>query len=335
MSPLTSASGEFFAIGSLAYSVIWLSMGLFLAAGALEWRAYRTHGDTTAARSVAAAAFVVFGLFWANSVPFFLIEHQSYVEGILALAALPLSVYAARSVYRGRTTLLILSRAIGVMGLIYLPFETIPAMTIAGVAIPEPRQVLIEFVAGLTATGIFGLGYEPAFTESYEGYRAGFLWTIDDGHTYRISVVLACTGIGSMAIFSGLIAAVKAPIDRKLRALAVSIPVIFVLNVLRTIFITVVTGTQSMHWAPEVVMFLFGENNPYRVSFLISDRILSQAGAVLVLMAIAYLVVRELPELLVVAEDVLYLITGEEHDLTEALDLPRQPAVVDPATRAD
>jgi len=52
---------------------------------------------------------------------------------------------------------------------------------------------------------------------------------------------------------------------------------------------------------------------------------MSQLLAVVALIGITFLVVRELPELVVILEDVLYLLTGEEHDLTEALELPREP----------
>ena len=83
-------------------------------------------------------------------------------------------------------------------------------------------------------------------------------------------------------------------------------------------------------------MFLFGETNPYRVSFLLSDRVISQVLAVVALIGIAYLVARELPEILTVLEDILYVFTGEEHDLQENLNLPREPAVDQPgARRAD
>jgi len=335
MDPIAWLRAEIFSFGTLADAMIWLSILLFLTASLLEWRAHRTDGSLQPARYTAVAAFVVFGLFWFNVFPYFAFEHQSYVEGILSLVALPLCLYTAKLLYEGRNTLFILSRAIGVMGLLYLPFETIPAMTIAGIHIPEPRRVLIEFVADITAVIISAMGYEYVFTESIEGYDAAFLWTLEDGHQYRVSVILACTGIGSMAIFGGLIAAVKAPLKRKLSAIALSFSIIFVLNIIRMVFITVVTGNQYMHWAPDLVLFLFGADNPYRVSFLVSDRIISQFGAVIALMVIAYLVVRVLPELLVVLEDLLYLLTGEEHNLEEALNLPRTAVGEDPALRSD
>ena len=301
------------------FTFAWLVAILFAVAWLLDSR------GLAAGRTLAAATWALFGLFWLSTVPYFAFEHQSYVESILALVGVPACMYAGYLLYNGRASLFTLTRAIAIMLFIYLPFETIPAFTLGGVAFPEPRRILIEIVATQTGMLIDLLGYAPERVASSEGYDAAYLWTLDDGHTYRIDIVLACTGLGSMAIFGGLIAAVDAPIERKIRGLAVSIPLIYVLNIARTTFITIVTGNQYMHWQPELVLAMFGASDPYRVSFLISDRIMSQLLAVVALIGITFLVVRELPELVVILEDVLYLLTGEEHDLTDALDLPREP----------
>ncbi|MEF8780892.1 MAG: archaeosortase A [Haloferacaceae archaeon] len=326
-----------FEVGPVSDGLAWLSIGLFVLAALLEWRGRRVEGAGDAigkpVRAVAFAAWLAFAAFWLNLFPHFTFIHQSYVEGLLSLIAVPASVYVGWLAYSGRDTLFILTRAVAVMGIIYLPFETIPALSIAGIALPAPRQVLIEHTAGVTAFVMEQFGHTPELVESSEGYDATFRWVYEgdagpageDGHVILVSVVLACTGLGSMAIFGGLIAAVRAPFSRKLRALAVSIPVIYVLNVLRTSFITIVTGNQYMHWYPEAVLFLFGETDPYRVSFLVSDRMMSQVLAVVALVGVTYLVVRQLPELLVVFEDVLFVLTGEEHDLEETIDLPREP----------
>ena len=340
MTALTASwlRGQLFTMGPLADAMIWAVMILFAVAGFVEWYGRRTNRNLMEpARTIAVVAFVGFGLFWLNAVPFFAFEHQSFVEAILALAGVPASLYAARELHNGRNTLFVLARAIAVMGFIYLPFETIPAVSVGGVEFPAPRQYLIEWTTVFTGWVISAAGYSPALIESHEGYMATYQWTLDDGHLYNVTVVLACTGLGSIAVFSGLIAAVRAPLNRKLRALAVAVPIIFVLNIFRTAFISIVAGNQLMHWFPDAILFLFGETNHYRVSFLISDRILSQLLAVVALMGIAYLVVRELPELLTVLEDVLYLLTGKEHDLQAALDLPREPAVEQPeaAARSD
>ena len=301
------------------FTFAWLVALLFAVAWVLDHRGH------AAGRTLAAGTWGLFGLFWLTMVPFFAFEHQSYVEAILALAGAPASAYAGYLLYTGRASLFVLTRAVALMLFIYLPFETIPAISVAGLALPEPRQVLIEVVATHTGLLIDLLGYAPERVTSREGYDAAYEWILDDGHTVRIHVVLACTGLGSMAIFGGLIAAVNAPLSRKLRALAVSIPLIYVLNIIRTAFISIVAGNQYMHWQPDLVLAMFGATDPYRVSFLVSDRIISQLLAVVALIGITYLVARELPELVVVLEDVLYIITGEEHDLTESLDLPREP----------
>jgi len=301
------------------FTFAWVVALLFAASWILDAR------GLSVGRTLAAATWVLFGLFWLSMVPYFAFEHQSYVESLLALVGFPVSAYAGYLLYDGRASLFTLTRAVSIMLLIYLPFETIPAVTLGGIAFPEPRRILIEAVATQTGALIDLLGYAPERVTSSEGYDAAYAWVLADGHTVTIHVVLACTGLGSMAIFGGLVAAVDAPLPRKLRALAVSVPLIYGLNILRTTFISVVAGNQYMHWYPDLVLAMFGATDPYRVSFLISDRIMSQLLAVVALIAITFLAVRELPELAVILEDVLYLLTGEEHDLTEALDLPREP----------
>jgi archaeosortase A (PGF-CTERM-specific) len=122
-----------------------------------------------------------------------------------------------------------------------------------------------------------------------------------------------------MSIFAGLILAVRAPLQRKLRALAVSVPIIYALNLVRNVFIAVGFGKQQLHLFPDLVMALFATEDPYKVSYYIADRLLAQVLSVVALVAITYLVVRELPEVLSVVEDLLFMVTGEEYDLRAAL----------------
>ncbi|WP_256288171.1 archaeosortase A [Halobellus inordinatus] len=277
------------------------------------------------ARYVTVAAWIGFAVFWLQLVPHFAFVHKSYVEGVLAVAAVPASLYTGYLLWNGRDSLYVLSRAVAVMGLIYLPFETIPAFSLLGVAVPAPRGVLMETVAAQTGFLVNALGYHPEMIVGEQGYLNTFLF-FDGSHRLTVAVVLACTGLGSIAIFAGLIAAVKAPLRRKLRAMAIAVPIIYALNLLRTTFITIAFGKQYMQWFVDEIMFLFGSSDPYMVSFFISDRIISQILAVVVLVGITYLVVRELPELLTVIEDVLFMLTGDEYDLESELGLERSGA---------
>jgi archaeosortase A (PGF-CTERM-specific) len=126
-----------------------------------------------------------------------------------------------------------------------------------------------------------------------------------------------------MSIFAGLVLATAAPLGRKLRALAVSIPVIWVLNILRNVFIAITFGQQRLQVFPGVISSVFGldPSQQAKVSYYVGDRIIAQSLSVVALVAITYLVVRELPEVLTVVEDLLYVVTGSEYDLVDALDV--------------
>lgn len=302
--------------GPLSDALAWAVILLFAAGVLLE------RFDERAARTTTAGAWALFALFWLQLVPHFTLVHKSYVEGLLTIVAVPACLYAGWLLYTGRTTLMVLSRAVAVMGFVYLPFETIPAIAVAGMTIPAPRQYLIQTVANQTGFLMGLLGYHPEMVTGPESsYLSAFVFVTDDGHRLLFEIVLACTGLGSIAIFAGLIGAVRAPLDRKLRALALSVPTIYALNLARTTFIGVVYGNQYMQFFVDEVLLLFGATDPYMVSWFISDRIISQLLAVVVLVGLTYAVVRELPELLTVIEDVLYMVTKEEYDLRETLDI--------------
>ena len=305
--------------GLLSDALAWVVI-LTFAVGALS-----IDRNERFARYATVAAWVGFAVFWLQLVPHFAFVHKSYVEGILSVAAVPASLYTGYLLWGGRDSLFVLSRAVAAMGLIYLPFETIPAFTLLGLAVPAPRGVLMETVADQTAFLVNALGYHPEMIVGDQGFHNTFLF-FDGDHRLTVEVVLACTGLGSIAIFAGLISAVKAPLRRKLRAMAVAVPIIYALNLLRTTFITITFGKQYMQWFVDEILLLFGSSDPYMVSFFISDRIISQLLAVVVLIGITYLVVRELPELLTIIEDVLFLVTGDEYDLEAELGLNRPGA---------
>jgi len=304
--------------GPLTDALAWVVVASFLAGTVLRWR------GNEHARTVMISAWGVFAIFWAALVPHFAFVQKSFVEGFLSLAAVPASLYVGYLLHQGRDSLFLLSRAIAVMGVVYLPFETIPALTVGGLSLPSPRHVLISHTTGQTRWAMELLGYDPTLVRGDQGYLNTFKFVTDGGHVILFSIILACTGLGSIAIFVGLIAAVEAPLGRKLRALAIAVPIIYVLNILRTTFIGLMFGKQYMQWFVDEVLFLFGGTDPYKVSFYLSDRVISQVLAVVALVGVTYLVVRELPELLTIVEDVLYIVTREEYDLREALDLPER-----------
>jgi archaeosortase A (PGF-CTERM-specific) len=317
--------------GLNAYSdaLAWVVIAAFCAGTALE-RVGRF--DRRWARYVSAVAWVCFGVFWLSLVHYYAISEKSIVEGVLSLAAVPATIYVAVLLARGRDSLFVLSRAIAAMGLIFLPFELIVPLQRTLIEVVTRQTEALLTLVGYPSGGVYdvvsGAEYDKA------PYRNTFVFTAASGHTLTYTIRIACTGIGSIAIVAGLIAAVTAPIERKLQALAVSVPVIYLLNLVRNVFIAVAFGTQRLHVFPEFVLGVFSSEDPYLVSYLVADRVLSQSLSVVALVGITWLVVRRLPEVLTIIEDVLYVATRNEYDLRDAFDVD-PPDPTDRGTNAD
>jgi archaeosortase A (PGF-CTERM-specific) len=299
----------------LADPLAWLVVGTFLAAALLDALDHR------AARPLAVVGWGLFAAFWLTLFHHFAFAEKSIVEGVGVAVAVPASLYAGYLLATGRESLMVLSRAVGVMGLVFFPVQTIdPA-----------RQFLIESVTQQTefAMGLLGQTAPADFTivsgATVDPPRPDYQNTFEfyqGDHRITYTILIACTGLGSMAIFAGPILAVRAPWGRKLRALAVSLPVIYLLNIVRNVFIALSFGQSRMQILPGVVMDLFGTEDPYMVSYYVADRLLAQFGSVVALVAITWFVVRELPEVTVVLDDALFMLTGNEYDLAETFGAP-------------
>ncbi|MDY0387206.1 MAG: archaeosortase A [Methanolobus sp.] len=111
---------------------------------------------------------------------------------------------------------------------------------------------------------------------------------------YRVEIILACTAIESIALFIGLIVSTNAPLKKQVAAFMASVPVIYILNIVRDAFVIVAYGYQ---W--------FGPN-----SFDIAHNTIAKVGSGIALFVIAYVVMRILPELIDLIEGIWFLVTG-------------------------
>ncbi|MGB9986703.1 archaeosortase A [Salarchaeum japonicum] len=285
---------------ALTNTLAWVVVSAFALSALLA-----TRDDEHPARVAAAAAWTVFAVFWALLIDHFLFTQNSFIEGVLSALAVPLSLYAAYLVLTDRPTLVRLSRAIAVMGIIYLPFQTIPALTEAAITITaESTYALITLV-----------GYNPQFIT--DPYPSAVVF-IHDGHTITTNILLACSGIGSIAIVSGLIAATTAPIRRRLTGIALVVPLIYALNVIRVSFIAIAFGNQWFQWTRPLITLLYAplQSDP-RVSYLFADKILAQSLSVVALVLITLALLRILPELAALLDDALYVATKTDYNLED------------------
>ena len=98
--------------GLLSDALAWVVILTFAVGALSEDRNQRL------ARYATVAAWVGFAVFWLQLVPHFAFVHKSYVEGVLAVAAVPASLYTGYLLWNGRDSLYVLSRAVAAMGLV-------------------------------------------------------------------------------------------------------------------------------------------------------------------------------------------------------------------------
>lgn len=171
------------------------------------------------------------------------------------------------------TSMLTSASALG--ALIYFPFANFSALNtwIIGEVTSQVLWVLQYFEV-------------PAYLKA---------WNMITLNGYTVEIILACTAIESIALFIGLICAVKAPLSRLIKAFILSVPVIYLLNLIRVIFVIVAYGEQ---W--------FGAE-----SFVIAHNYIVKAGSGIALFIISYAMIRILPEILEMI-DGLWVILSKE-----------------------
>jgi len=87
----------------------------------------------------------------------------------------------------------------------------------------------------------------------------------------------------------------------------------------RVVFIAIAHGEQwfAGQTVQNVVFTMFATGDANMVSYLFADRVLAQSLSVVVLVALTLGLLRVVPELGGVVEDVAYIATGNEYDVTE------------------
>lgn len=151
-------------------------------------------------------------------------------------------------------------------------------------SIPTIQWTLISSVAEETQYLLHLLGYDTILKQGEEGIYIVFNNTTD---SLRTQIVLACTGIGSIALFIGFISAINT-IENKTKVLltVISVSTIYLLNIVRNAFIAGAYGNQWFHIYPKIVGKIFGRTDEW-VSFYIADKVISQIGSVVFMILFA------------------------------------------------
>ncbi|WNY27432.1 archaeosortase A [Methanolapillus ohkumae] len=168
------------------------------------------------------------------------------------------------------------TKLVALVCIIYMPFKMI-----------EPvNYFLIDMVATQTTALLNLLGYGAIHTAynsiSYNGIS--------------VTIILACTAIESIAFFTGLVLSVRTSNTKnKVFAFLLTVPVIYILNLLRNVFVVIAYGDM---W--------FGAD-----SFVIAHHYIAKAGSMIILIVLAYVTLKLLPETMDMAAGLWDLVTDE------------------------
>ena len=256
--------------------MVFVGVGLLLAGFAA--RGPRSH-------LLRAAGWVLFGLYWPFQAPGFFWpsggEAPDPVNGWFTLLGPLFLWWVAWHEWRSRQwredpeALRWFAGASGISAATYFVIYEIPAVT---------RWIIHETAiqsAWLYNTLFFGGEGRAGVIQDAAGESHIFLLPSNE---YAVTVVLACTAIQSIMIFVGAIACLKAPSRRKWIAYAITVPVVYFLNLFRNAGI--IYGYKDLGWT------MFGiEPFEWMHSYV------GKIGSLIALIVIALGVFAALPEL--------------------------------------
>ncbi len=214
-------------------------------------------------RIIGALAWITFSFVWLFKVPYYL-GINDYYNVVIVTLAFAFFLFLGLTIATDRDNLRVfldVTAFSALASLIYFPFAFNDGL----------KYTLIGIVADQTVTlgNILGFPMKKVSVNMVEL------------NSHYVQIILACTGIESIALFTGATLGIKADLIRRIKAFLISAPVIYILNLFRNVF---VTASYAYSW--------FGEN-----SFYIAHHIIAKILATIALILISMAVFRILPEL--------------------------------------
>mgnify|MGYP000085338031 CR=1 FL=1 len=223
--------------------------------------------------AIAGIGWFIFSIHWFSQ-PFHYIKIDDYFNIVTTIIAGLLCVFFSIQFLKERGCetepeyalhLYRATSAAAIGGAIYFLFAEIPFL----------KHWLIGVVADQTEWILQKIGLQPLRVE----------WNTLSLNGHNVEIILACTAIESIALFMGVtLACIDASPRRVALAFLASVPVIYLLNLVRNAFVIVAFGFT---W--------FGSPEE---SFYVAHTVIAKIGSTIALFAIAYVVLTILPELL-------------------------------------
>jgi len=228
--------------------------------------------------------FIVLFLF-ANLDYYF--AENNFLYPFMAALSVPFLVITAEYLLKEDERAMNLSRAAAVAFIIYAPFGYIP----------EVGNWLISVVVGQIVWILDLFHFNVGLAD----------WNIIIRNSYRVEIIMGCTGIQSIAIMLGVAAAVPTSTKQKLLAFLIVVPTIYFLNLLRNAFVIMAYTEQWFPYLPEIA----GNGEPGYESFFWAHNVIAELTALIILVVIAYALFTIIPRLGDLADDLYRMYAGE------------------------
>jgi archaeosortase A (PGF-CTERM-specific) len=218
-------------------------------------------------------------LFLFAELPYYF-SQNNFLYPLMAVLSLPFLVITAQHLLDEDERVIHLSRAAAVAFLIYAPFgfDQIPLFADLG-------NALIALVVN----------------------QVVWILNLLMHNSFRVEIILGCTGIQSIAIMLGVAAAVPTTLRQKILAFLLIAPTIYILNLLRNVFVIMAYTEQSFPYWPEIA-----SNGEYGYeSFFWAHNVIAELLALVCLVLIAYGLFIIIPRLGTFADDLYQLYYGE------------------------
>lgn len=165
------------------------------------------------------------------------------------------------------------------------------------------REYMIQNVINETNSILNFIGYDSIVSE-----QNGKYYIIFEENQLRTEIVLACTGVGSISIFVGLISSINnISIYKRISFIMIVSGLIYTLNTVRNVFIAASYGGQHLHMFPGIIEYIFG-NGEHWVSYYIADKIISQFLAAIVLIYLVVFIFNSIGEKSAIEDEIINII---------------------------
>ncbi|NLB00299.1 MAG: archaeosortase A [Methanomicrobiales archaeon] len=212
---------------------------------------------------------------------------NNFMYPAIAFLSIPFLYITAKYLLRDDPRVMQISMIAAVAFLIYAPFGYIPAL----------GDWLIAVVTNQTAAALAAVGYPVTF----QG------WNLMERNGLQTEIILACTGIQSIAIMLGVAWGVQSTLKQKAAGFLIVFPTIYILNIVRNVFVITAYTEQWFPYLPGIA----GNGEFGYESFFWAHNVMAELGALVFLVILAYTLFMVVPQLGTLADSLYRLYRSE------------------------